>query len=45
MVSYGVSLARAKANRRNWNVEEHTSKAIITWADSEWVTPHGVGRC
>lgn len=36
MVNYGVALARAKANRRNWNEEEYTSKAIITWADSEW---------
>ena len=36
MVSYGVAKARAMASKRNWNEEEYTSKAIITWADSEW---------
>lgn len=29
-------MARAKANKRNWNEEEYTAKAIITWADSEY---------
>ena len=32
MVSYGVAKARAMASKRNWNEEEYTSKAIITWA-------------
>ena len=36
MVSYGVAKARAMASKRNWNEEEYTSKAIITWADSEY---------
>lgn len=36
MIGYGLAKARAKANRRNWNEKEYTSKAIITWADSEW---------
>ena len=33
MVSYGVAKARAMASKRNWNEEEYTSKATITWAD------------
>lgn len=36
MVSYGVAKARAMARKSNWNEEEYTSKATITWADSEW---------
>jgi hypothetical protein len=36
MVSYGVAKARAMESRTNWNEEEYTSKAIITWADSEY---------
>lgn len=36
MVSYGVAKARVMASKRNWNEEEYTSKAIITWADSKY---------
>lgn len=36
MVSYGVAKARAMASKRNWNEEEYTSKAIITWVDIEY---------
>lgn len=36
MVSYGIAKARAKANRTNWNARTEITKAIITWADSEY---------
>lgn len=36
MVSYGVAKTRAMARKSNWNEEEYTSKATITWADSEY---------
>ena len=36
MVSYGVAKARAMASKRNWNEEEYTSKATITWADNDY---------
>lgn len=36
MVSYGLAKARAKAGKKNWNEEEYTSKATITWADSKF---------
>ena len=36
MVSYGVAKARAMARKSNWNEEEYTSKATITWADSKY---------
>ena len=36
MVSYGVAKARAMARKSNWNEKEYTSKATITWADSEY---------
>ena len=36
MVSYGVAKARVMASKSNWNEEEYTSKATITWADSEY---------
>ena len=36
MVSYGIAKARAKANRADWNARTEITKAIITWADSEW---------
>lgn len=36
MVSYGVAKARAMARKSNWDEEEYTSKATITWADSEY---------
>ncbi len=36
MISYGEALARAKATKLDWNEEEYTSKAIITWADNEY---------
>ena len=36
MVSYGIAKARAKANRADWNARTEITKAIITWADSEY---------
>lgn len=36
MVSYGIAKARAKANRTDWNARTEITKAIITWADSEY---------
>ena len=36
MVSYGIAKARAKANRADWNERTEITKAIITWADSEY---------
>jgi hypothetical protein len=36
MVSYGVAKARAMESKTNWNEEKYTSKAIITWVDSEY---------
>lgn len=36
MLSFKMALANAKATKADWNNEEYTSKAIITWADSEW---------
>ena len=36
MVSYGIAKARAKAWRTDWNERTEITKAIITWADSEY---------
>ena len=36
MVSYGIAKARAKAWRKDWNERTEITKAIITWADSEY---------
>lgn len=36
MVSYGIAKARAKAKRTYWNARTEITKAIITWADSEY---------
>ena len=36
MVAYGIAKARAMANRTNWNERTEITKAIITWADSEY---------
>ena len=36
MITYAQALSRAKAAKSDWNEEERISKAIITWADSDW---------
>jgi len=36
MITYTQALSRAKAAKSDWNEEERISKAIITWADSDW---------
>jgi len=36
MISYAQALRRAKAAKSDWNTEERISKAVITWADSDW---------
>ncbi len=36
MISYTQALRMAKASKSDWNEEERISKAVITWADSEW---------
>ncbi len=36
MITYAQALSRAKAAKSDWNEEERISKAVITWADSEW---------
>lgn len=36
MLSFEMALANAKAVKGDWNCEEYTSKAVITWTDSEW---------
>lgn len=36
MVNYAEALRRARASKSDWNEEERISKAIITWADSDW---------
>ena len=36
MNGYTQALSRARASKSDWNMEERISKAIITWADSDW---------
>jgi len=36
MIGYAEALRRARASKADWNEEERISKAILTWADSEW---------
>ena len=36
MITYAQALSRARAAKSDWNEEERISKAIITWADSDW---------
>jgi len=36
MITYTQALSRAKAAKSDWNEEERISKAVITWADSDW---------
>ncbi len=36
MITYAQALSRAKAAKSDWNEEERISKAVITWADSNW---------
>lgn len=35
MISYGEAKARAKTFKADWNEEEYTARAIITWCDGE----------
>jgi len=36
MITYAQALSRAKAAKGDWNEEKRISKAVITWADSDW---------
>ena len=36
MVSYGIAMARAMANRAEWNERTEITMAVITWFDADY---------